>query len=160
VLGLDVPQELFQAIEEQRMACEAVIASKDRPIAGAAVHGNCPPQQLCMVVMVKLYLYIQPAGVSCKSYVQPSVSKHSAVLQGHSNGGKLVEQHSTYDCSINALPSDGSMKMPCMVLDDTHLRSVVLVRATTSSQPATLLSCEATDLAEQPYLCWHRYLLC
>lgn len=35
VLGLDVPQELFQAIEEQRMACEAVIASKDRLIAGA-----------------------------------------------------------------------------------------------------------------------------
>jgi dynein regulatory complex protein 1 len=34
VLGLDVPQELFQAIEEQRMACEAVIASKDRLIAG------------------------------------------------------------------------------------------------------------------------------
>ncbi|KAF6263341.1 sperm tail-domain-containing protein [Scenedesmus sp. NREL 46B-D3] len=33
VLGLDVPQELFQAIEEQRMACEAVIASKDRLIA-------------------------------------------------------------------------------------------------------------------------------
>eukprot|EP00882_Tetradesmus_deserticola_P028801 GHRQ01032095.1.p1 GENE.GHRQ01032095.1~~GHRQ01032095.1.p1 ORF type:complete len:269 (+),score=137.27 GHRQ01032095.1:340-1146(+) len=33
VLGLDVPQELFQAIEEQRLSCEAVIASKDRLIA-------------------------------------------------------------------------------------------------------------------------------
>lgn len=34
VLQLNVPQDLFRAIEEQRIACEAVIASKDRLIAG------------------------------------------------------------------------------------------------------------------------------
>lgn len=34
VLQLNVPQDLFRAIEEQRVACEAVIASKDRLIAG------------------------------------------------------------------------------------------------------------------------------
>jgi hypothetical protein len=47
VLGLDVPQELFQAIEEQRMACEAVIASKDRLIAGALVQ---TPAKLLAVI--------------------------------------------------------------------------------------------------------------
>eukprot|EP00879_Flechtneria_rotunda_P030675 GHRR01033341.1.p1 GENE.GHRR01033341.1~~GHRR01033341.1.p1 ORF type:complete len:269 (+),score=128.33 GHRR01033341.1:529-1335(+) len=33
VIALEVPQDLFQAIEQQQMACEAVIASKDRLIA-------------------------------------------------------------------------------------------------------------------------------
>lgn len=35
VLSHNVPQDMFNAIEQQRLACEAVIASKDRLIAGA-----------------------------------------------------------------------------------------------------------------------------
>ena len=34
MLGHTVPQDMFHAIEQQRLACEAVIASKDRLIAG------------------------------------------------------------------------------------------------------------------------------
>jgi dynein regulatory complex protein 1 len=34
VLSHNVPQDMFNAIEQQRLACEAVIASKDRLIAG------------------------------------------------------------------------------------------------------------------------------
>lgn len=34
VLKLNVPQDMFNAIEQQRLACEGVIASKDRLIAG------------------------------------------------------------------------------------------------------------------------------
>lgn len=34
VLGHNVPQDMFDAIEQQRLACEAVIASKTRLIAG------------------------------------------------------------------------------------------------------------------------------
>lgn len=34
VLQLNVSQDMFRAIEEQRIACEAIIASKDRLIAG------------------------------------------------------------------------------------------------------------------------------
>lgn len=33
-LGYNVPQDMFNAIEQQRLACEAVIASKIRLIAG------------------------------------------------------------------------------------------------------------------------------
>jgi hypothetical protein len=36
VLSHNVPQDMFNAIEQQRLACEAVIASKDRLIAGKA----------------------------------------------------------------------------------------------------------------------------
>jgi hypothetical protein len=40
VLGHNVPQDMFMAIEQQRLACEGVIASKDRLIAGT-LHGRC-----------------------------------------------------------------------------------------------------------------------
>jgi hypothetical protein len=36
---LEVPQELFAAMEEQRAACEAIIASKDTLITGAQEAG-------------------------------------------------------------------------------------------------------------------------
>lgn len=38
VLSHNVPQDMFNAIEQQRLACEAVIASKDRLIAGELQH--------------------------------------------------------------------------------------------------------------------------
>jgi hypothetical protein len=34
VLAVDVPQDLFHGIEDQRTACEAVMTSKDLLIAG------------------------------------------------------------------------------------------------------------------------------
>jgi hypothetical protein len=34
VLSLNVPQDMFHAIEQQRLACEVVMASKDQLIAG------------------------------------------------------------------------------------------------------------------------------
>jgi hypothetical protein len=40
VLSQTVPQDMFAAIERQRMACEAVIASKDRLIAGGCMHSK------------------------------------------------------------------------------------------------------------------------
>jgi hypothetical protein len=114
VLGLDVPQELFQAIEEQRMACEAVIASKDRLIAGAAtqtpaiLHTVARAQQLCMAVCVM----VQPAGVPCKGYVQPWVSKQQFSPARHKRWLRVGQQHSKHDNRYgNALPSDAIMKV-------------------------------------------------
>lgn len=60
VLSHTVPQDMFNAIEQQRLACEAVIASKDRLIAGelyqgaACVDCSCNLTELNLLPVISL----------------------------------------------------------------------------------------------------------